>query len=36
MQQLVELIGIEARHRLLAADQPLLRHVHGDLERGLR
>ncbi len=36
MQQLVELVGIDALHRLLAGDEPLLGHVDGDLERGLR
>ena len=36
MQQLVELVGIDARHRLLAGDEPFLGHVDGDLERGLR
>ncbi len=28
-------LGVDAGDRLLAADQPLLRHVDGDLERGL-
>ena len=36
MQQLVELVGIDARHRLLAGDEALLGHVDGDLQRGLR
>ncbi len=36
MQELVELGGVDAAHRLLAADQTLFRHVHGDLQSGLR
>jgi hypothetical protein len=35
MQQLVERAGLDPRHRLLARDQPLVRHLDGDLERGL-
>ncbi len=35
MQQLVELTGVDAGDRLLAADQPLLGHVDRDLEGGL-
>ena len=36
MEQLVELAGIDAPHRLLAGDQALFGHVDGDLQRGLR
>ena len=35
MEQLVELVCIEAQHRLLAADQTFLGHVDSDLQRSL-
>ncbi len=34
MQQLVELGRLDAQHRIVLADQPLLHHVDGDLHRG--
>ena len=35
MKELVELIRVDGEDRLIGADQPLLGHVDGDLERGL-
>ncbi len=35
VKQLIELVRVETRYSLLAGDQPLPRHVHGDLKRGL-